>query len=545
MKKTLSLVLAGFLLSLIPARPMIAQGPPDEAADRNNPAMMAKFAGTISPEDLKAHLTFLASDELEGRETATRGQRVAAKYIAAQFGRLGLKPPVIENGQYSYLQTFLLESASVKSARISLSPKSEYSLMKDFFAFNRGAFAQDLKGDLVFAGYGIGEEKYNNIGNTLLSGKIAVVLSGEPVGADGNYLLTGTTEPSEWSTELRKKRNYLQEKGAIAMLTILKKEDFDRYINSRWVKRLVEGSSLGLAADKTDPPIPMIYLSEEMGLELFKKNKMKLDDVRKSLNQYALVPEQGFKGASFSMTVESEVKEVESHNVLGLLEGTGDSKDIILVTAHYDHLGISGDDIYNGADDDGSGTVTVLELAEAFTLAAQNGYRPNRSILFMCVSGEEKGLLGSEYYTEHPVFPLENTICDLNIDMIGRVDKQHESNENYVYVIGSDRLSSELHEINESANKDFTRLTLDYTYNSEDDPNRFYYRSDHYNFAKHNIPVIFYFTGVHDDYHKPTDTVEKIRFGKMTTIGELVFMVAWKVANHDHRIVVDKTPAEE
>jgi Zn-dependent M28 family amino/carboxypeptidase len=183
--------------------------------------------------------------------------------------------------------------------------------------------------------------------------------------------------------------------------------------------------------------------------------------------------------------------------------------------------------------------VAVLELAQAFARARSDGFGPRRSILFMTVSGEEKGLLGSEFYTAHPVFPLQNTVANLNIDMIGRVDEAHAGNPGYIYLIGSDKLSSELHTISEEANRRFTNLQLDYKYNDPADPNRFYYRSDHYNFAKNKIPVIFYFNGTHADYHQPTDDVEKIDFNKIKKIARLVFFTAWDIANREQRIKVD------
>ena len=195
--------------------------------------------------------------------------------------------------------------------------------------------------------------------------------------------------------------------------------------------------------------------------------------------------------------------------------------------------------IFNGADDDGSGTVAVIALAEAFAKAKKEGFGPRRSILFMTVAGEEKGLLGSSYYVEHPEFPLINTVCDLNIDMIGRIDEKHKNNPNYIYLIGSDKLSSDLHSISENVNKTYSNLELDYTYNDEKDKNRFYYRSDHYNFAKKNIPVIFYFNGVHEDYHKETDDVEKINFEKIEKISRFIFFTTWQLANRNERIKVD------
>jgi hypothetical protein len=231
----------------------------------------------------------------------------------------------------------------------------------------------------------------------------------------------------------------------------------------------------------------------------------------------------------------------DSENVLAFIEGSEFPDQIVVLSAHYDHLGI-GDNgkIYNGADDDGSGTVAILEMAQAFKQAVDDGYRPRRSILFLHVTGEEKGLLGSKYYTENPVFPLENTVTDLNTDMIGRVDEKHKGSPNYIYLIGSDRLSTELDSAVNMVNDQYTNLDFDYTFNAKDDPNNFYQRSDHYNFAKHDIPVIFFFSGVHEDYHKPTDTAEKIKYDLMTKRAKLIFHTAWEVANRDKRLEVDK-----
>ena len=232
-------------------------------------------------------------------------------------------------------------------------------------------------------------------------------------------------------------------------------------------------------------------------------------------------------------------RRIKGENVLGYIEGSDLKDELIIITAHYDHLGKHDSLIFNGADDDGSGTVATLEIAEAFMLAKKAGNGPRRSVLIMPVSGEEKGLLGSKYYTKNPIYPLEKTVANLNIDMIGRLDDWHET-ANYVYLIGADRLSQELHDISETVNSKHIGLNLDYKFNEEDDPNRYYYRSDHYNFAKNNIPVIFYFNGVHEDYHKVTDTVEKIDFEKVETITRLVFLTAWELANRDERIIVDK-----
>ncbi|MBP0905796.1 M28 family metallopeptidase [Mariniflexile gromovii] len=230
-----------------------------------------------------------------------------------------------------------------------------------------------------------------------------------------------------------------------------------------------------------------------------------------------------------------------SENVLAYIKGSEKPDEIIIISAHLDHIGISNNgDINNGADDDGSGTVAILEIAKAFKAAADKGHGPKRSILFLHVTGEEIGLYGSRYYADvDPVFPLANTVANLNIDMIGRVDPKHENQRNYLYLIGSDKLSKELHSISEAVNKKYFNMELDYTYNDDNDPNRFYYRSDHYNFAKNNIPVIFYFNGTHADYHKPSDTPDKIQYDLLETRTRFIFQTAWELANRDERIKLD------
>ena len=235
----------------------------------------------------------------------------------------------------------------------------------------------------------------------------------------------------------------------------------------------------------------------------------------------------------------------DSENVVAFIEGTEKPDEILVISAHLDHEGIKNGEIYNGADDDGSGTVAILEIAQAFQMAAKNGKGPKRSILFLHVTGEEKGLLGSKYYTEKPLFPIANHITDLNIDMIGRIDDRHKADPNYVYLIGSDKLSMELHNLSEEVNAKYTNVNLDYKYNDENDPNRFYYRSDHYNFAKSNIPIIFYFNGTHEDYHKPTDTPDKINYEMLEKRARLVFHTAWEVANREATIYADVLDKKE
>ena len=230
----------------------------------------------------------------------------------------------------------------------------------------------------------------------------------------------------------------------------------------------------------------------------------------------------------------------DSQNVIAFIEGSEHPDEVIIISAHSDHEGFTETEIFNGADDNGSGTAAILEMAQAFKIAASEGNRPKRSIVFLHLTGEEVGLNGSRYYTQYPVFSMKNTVANLNIDMIGRVDDSHQDNQDYIYIIGADRLSTELHYISEEANKQFINLHLDYDLNKENDPNRYYYRSDHYNFAQKGVPVIFYFNGEHEDYHEPTDTPDKINYPLLEKRTRLIFATAWYLANSENRIIVDK-----
>jgi len=240
---------------------------------------------------------------------------------------------------------------------------------------------------------------------------------------------------------------------------------------------------------------------------------------------YQNIPKEFFKGLSNS----------NSENVIAFIKGSTYPNQYIIISAHYDHLGKKDGKIYFGADDDASGTSAVLEIAKAFKLATKTGDRPKRSIIFLNSTGEEEGLFGSKFYTDNPIFPLKNTIANLNIDMIGRVDKAHKNQPNYIYLIGSDKLSVELKNLSEKANTTYTNLHLDYKFD-ENDSNKYYYRSDHYNFAKHNIPIIFYFSGMHKDYHQPTDTPDKINYDLLAKRAKLIFYTTWELANMPNRL---------
>ena len=268
--------------------------------------------------------------------------------------------------------------------------------------------------------------------------------------------------------------------------------------------------------------------------------KKAVDFIRQFYTTHGIGSAQGTENYFQPMELNIKGKMVKTENVAAIIEGNEFPNEYIVISSHLDHVGIQNGMIHNGADDDGSGSVAMLEIAEAFQAAAAAGQGPKRSIIFLHVTGEEKGLLGSSYYTKNPLYPLVDTLVNLNVDMIGRLDpKRTDKDPNYIYLIGADKISQELHDISEATNKKYTQIKLDYTYNDDKDPNRFYYRSDNYNFAKNNIPVIFYFNGTHDDYHAPSDTPDKINYDMLAKRSKLIFYTAWELANRKNKIKID------
>lgn len=485
---------------------------------------MKEFARTIQVDDMKAHLEFLADDLLEGRETGTRGIELAALYLKTQFQRLGLQPGVPD--KQSYYQIYELRNTSVKDLELTVG-KSTFTYPDDLMSFSVKDILAEWEGPLTFVGFSESLDEAS-LANQDVEGKVAIVISGTADGQRG--------DPRARRAARRKLGAVLKGKGATGLLVIQSEESYNA------VKGYAGRSSMA-TMDGSETQFPTFYVSPAVGSALLKPAKTNVSKIRKAMANTGILPTVDLSKAKWSYSADIQQNSVFPSNVLGYLEGTDKKDEVIVFTAHYDHEGVnSRGDIYNGADDDGSGTTTILELAEAFVLAAKAGYRPRRSLLFMAVSGEEKGLLGSGFYAEHPVYPLENTVANLNIDMIGRIDPNYEGSKdsaNYVYIIGSDRLSTDLHNISEEVNTAYSHIKLDYRYNAADDPNRFYERSDHYNFAKKGVPIIFYFTGVHKDYHKPTDTVEKINFNKMAKIARLIFATGWELANREDRIRID------
>jgi len=517
-----------------------------ESADRLREAA-PKYAATVTAADLSKHLTILASDEYEGRNTGEKGQKMAAAYISKEFREDGLTGPVAANTSSPYYQTFNLEKTTWGEGYITVGTR-RFAMLQDFFVLGSSPYQNETATEVVFAGYGIDAPNYSDYTNLNVKGKMVVVLAGEPKGSNGNYLISNTSKASDWGNDARIKHAAAVEKGAASVL-IITGTTLDEF-NTLTQRYKAYVSHPAVSLKKSVAPgqesTALAYISPVVGAALLNTTPENLFAYPATVTKAGKATLPGFTATkNVKIKTTRNVTALPTENVLGYIEGTDKKDEVVVVTAHYDHVGVDnnlpGDKIFNGANDDGSGTVAVIEVAEAFAQAKQDGFGPRRSMLFMTVTGEEKGLLGSEYYSENPVLPLANTVADVNIDMIGRMDFDYEKTKdsNYIYVIGSDKLSSELHQINEEANKKYVNLKLDYKYNDENDPNRFYYRSDHYNFAKHGIPIIFFFNGVHADYHKPSDEVSKIIFESAEKVSRLAFYTAWELANRDERIKVD------
>ena len=490
------------LLLLIAGLPLFAQPSADAL----------KYAGLISEEGLRDKLSIIASDALEGRMTGTRGQKMAAAFIAHHFREIGLKGPV--NGGYE--QTVPLTQITPGENSLTVGTE-QLEHFKDMFFLGFEETNGLTGAPAIFTGYGTTDE----VAGLTLTNKAAVVMLKEPgLSAFGTAMETAAR---------------LRGKGALTVLFIPggTEEEFDQTASAirGWM-----GSGMLTLDGKAGIDLQAFFIRRRVAEKIFSVPFAKLEDYTSKKNLKKV------REARISWKNTFTTERITSENVLGYLEGTDKKDELIIVTAHFDHVGANGkgsDKIFNGADDDGSGTVSVMQIAEAFAKAAKEGKRPRRSMLFMTVTGEEEGLFGSQWYVSNPVFPLASTVVDLNIDMIGRRDPGHAENRNYVYAIGSDKLSTELHNLHEQVNKSTLGMDLDYTYNDQNHPDRLYYRSDHWNFAKNNIPIIFYFDGIHEDYHKVSDEVSKIDFDILQRRATLVFHTAWEIANRDKRIEPD------
>jgi hypothetical protein len=486
-------------------------------------------------EDMKAHLYVLASDSLEGRETGKPGIDKAKDYIMKYLTNLGIGVFPLTKLQ---TQPVAFTYTSWKDAEVYVD-KVRFKHLWDFIAFpnlNEELFNVQDK-EIVFLGYGIDDPKYSDYRKAKVKDKIILINRGEPTNDKGISYLTGLSQTSEWSNEDLRLKLIAAKKNGVKLVMIIE-NDIKKMLDQNRNKLLGNNLDLGNTIGKTLETANHIYISSTIAKAIIGKNESKIINARKKHSKgkasNVVLPTE-LIGTNFSKTTTL----LEGNNIIATIEGKSKPDEHVIVSAHYDHLGMRGDEVYNGADDNGSGTTTLLSLAKASLQSFLRNQRADRSISFVWFCGEEKGLLGSLYYSKNPVYPLANTVVDVNVDMVGRQDEKYKDNPDYIYVIGSDRLSSDLHKINEELNQKYTQLTLDYTYNDEKDPNQYYFRSDHYNFAKNGIPSIFFFSGVHEDYHKKTDDVEKINFEKMAKIGKLIYHNIWNIANRPERLKVD------
>lgn len=478
-----------------------------------------RFAATITMADLRTHVDTLASDSYEGRDTGMKGQKMAAAYIKKQFQAYGI-PPIAEAVQAGmmadgYRQQYPLVLSKPGGIGIAVAGR-EYAFMQDYFYFSE-ELRQDLDAPEVMVVSPV------SLGGIRLGGSSKVVM-----------LLGSSKDESILSSDLGPAKEALA--GSAAEVLLLVDNNATRLMEqfgplfSRGRMRLLRPD----AGAKTRE-LQVVVITPELARSILAAGQLTIKKALKGSAKKRLIVKAPIKFSN-----KSKDEQLTGENVLGYVEGSDKKGEVVAVTAHYDHIGVIDGEVYNGADDNASGTSAVLEMAQAFAMAKAAGHGPRRSMLFMAVSGEEKGLFGSEWYTGHPVFPLDSTVADLNIDMIGRVDTVHGDSSHYVYVIGSKRISTELGALIEKQNRIWTGLDLDYTFDAESDPNRFYYRSDHYNFAKHGVPIAFFFNGVHADYHGPYDEVDKIRFDLLRERALLVFHTAWELANRDTRPKVDR-----
>jgi Peptidase family M28 len=504
------------------------------------PLPSPEATSSITIKDLKRHLTFLASDELGGRYTLSPSNLIAARYLASQLESYGYRGAA-RNG--SFFQKVPLSERSVDAAgsRITINAgdaRQEFKYGEDFLS--EKPVEMGAAGGLAFVGYGISSPKNNHDDYAALDvkGKIVVMVQGGPA----------SLRNAQLGDEEKDGQAALSHGAAGAILIpapqiVVAWEQMKSYIAAR--------SHLGLPPHELSTGKMMPELMA--GANLIKALAKAMGKDESYLMNSAGKP---LEPTAITATAEIKMKVVAkdappAQNVVGIIEGS-DPKlkdEYVVFSAHYDHLKTSDAGVvYNGADDDGSGTVSVLEIAQAF--AAEP--RSRRSILIVFHTGEELGLFGSEFNTDYePVVPLAKLVADFNIDMVGRSRPEGDNDprdkeltdKNPLYVIGADKLSTELNKISEQTNAETARMIFNYSYNDENHPERFYYRSDHYNYAKHGVPIIFYFTGVHRDYHQPTDDVDKIDFEKMERIDRMIFATGWRVANLDHRLVVDKKPS--
>ena len=536
MKKFFALLLIVFVLS----SPLAAQKHNGSASA----AVAPKFGNTdgVTAAQLKEHLSFIASDELEGRDTPSRGLDIAAMYIGQHLRALGLQPAGDEG---TYFQKIPLRRAKIdiENTRLNLNGQA-FSYGTDFLT---SLVSANVSGaGLVFAGNGwvIKSKNINPYQGIDVKDKVVVVLNNLPKG------VTGADLKGPIGVDWMSPAYYAQTNGAKAVINFPTFSSLVNWEGTRWNQ-----SDKGAVEFGDGPPlikVPVITVSPRAIASLFQGEKFTATNLfnRSMAGETVEVFDlKSTKRVNANIAVKTE--NIHTQNVVGILEGSDPvlKNEYVAIGAHYDHVGMNpffpGEDkIWNGAHDDGSGTVAVLSIAEAMA----KGPRPKRSMLFIWHAGEEKGLWGSEYFADHPTVPIGSIITELNIDMIGRYQNPGDENpknkqlpkQGEIFLIGSRMMSTELGELSDNVNKGFLNLSFNFKYDDPNDPEQFFYRSDHYNYAKKGVPIIFYMDGSHADYHEVTDSIEKINFESMEKVARTILATGWELANRPTRPKVDK-----
>ncbi|CAN5511425.1 hypothetical protein BH23BAC4_BH23BAC4_12770 [soil metagenome] len=535
-----------------------------------NPELVQRYQSEITPERLAAHLYVIASDYFEGRDTATRGQRLAALYLAGQYQSMDIAASGTARGDSpyglaGYYQPVPLNEERVQRSNISVRVDGQTTAQSRFgLAGNDGdsyltvGNAGTHTSDVVFMGYGIETEVYNDFqaaqqAGIETAGKWLLILGDEPMAGDGSSLITETGTVTDFTTNPFQKLRAAYQYGVPAGFLVVgdRSPAAETSIQRRAEVLLNNSGAMSLAGQGPRSPMqipPIVTISSELANAILAPSGRTIADLQRQIDSSRQPTVMAIPDASVTVEVERIVREVQSENIIAFIEGSDAAlrDEVVVLTAHYDHVGLGpgtgSDGVFNGADDDASGTVAMLQIARAFHQARLDGYGPRRSVVFLHVTAEEKGLLGSAYYTDvEPVFPLANTVANLNLDMIGRNDPTHPGGDtHYVYVIGAELISTDIATINRQANeRTGLNLELSSRFNDPADPNQFYRRSDQWNFGKHNIPFIFYFTGTHEDYHQTGDEPHKVDYDKLAAITRLVFGTAWEIANRTERVRVD------
>lgn len=490
------------------------------------------FASIISTKSIQKNLYFIASDSMKGRDTGSEGQKTIANYIAGNFSRFRLTPPLyISDTVKSYFQPFIFTNLSKQEVYLKAG-KHKFDAGSAFFIQGRTHLPEEINTEIVFAGYGIESEHYSDYHSIDVKGKAVIILAEEPLDKSGNSLITKKDSLSDWTNNFQKKAITAKSKGAkYVFITTSRKKEYqqllreenDDYFSLRRTtfdgRESINSKTIFVLAPETAQKILGVSQSE-----IF-KDLVNFAERKPSNLQVATI--------QFKATFK-EFGTAYTENVMGLIEGTDKKDEIVIVSAHYDHVGVNNGQIYNGADDNASGTSALLELSKAFAQAKFAGLTPRRSILFIAFCAEEKGLQGSNFYTHNSPFSLQKTVANLNIDMIGR-DEAFED-KNSLYLVGNDQVSKQFAKICEEQNKKYTRLNLYRKFGGFDDPEHSFNRSDQYHFAKYGIPALFLHAGEHPDYHQPTDDPEKINYEKLQRITQLAFYTIWEIATMEERI---------